>query len=64
MGEHYTSDTEEVLMYCPTCGRNTTHAVMAGHLAYCSEHGLPRYSKKQLAARARREAEQKQLELF
>ena len=64
MGEHYTSDTEEVLMYCPTCGRNTTHAVMAGRLAYCSEHGLPRYSKKQLADLARREREETNPRLF
>jgi len=37
MPEHYTSNTNAVLKYCPTCNRETMHRVYNKRLGTCME---------------------------
>lgn len=60
MSEHYTKATLETTAWCRHCNRLTQHAVSAGRIGHCLEHGAQQLTKKQITARERR----KQRELF
>lgn len=64
MAEHYTRGTESVLKFCKTCGRLTKHAVSDVRAGRCMEHQISGESKKQQAAREKREDEAKNPKLF
>ena len=59
MAEHYPRGTESTLKWCNRCSRITKHAVSDGRLGRCMEHEISGESKKQKAARERREQEQR-----
>lgn len=53
------------VQFCVECQRDTQHRIFgASGLGYCTEHGAPLFSQKQLADRARREREHQNPELF
>lgn len=54
--EHYPRGTESVLKWCNRCGRLTKHRVDDVRAGRCLEHDAPAESKKQRAARLKREA--------
>jgi hypothetical protein len=62
--EHYTTNTESITHWCPRCGRPTQHKVSGGRLAHCLEHEIKGESKKQKAAREKREQEAHNPKLF
>jgi hypothetical protein len=68
MAEHYTRGTESVTRWCNACGRPTQHAVSGGRVGRCMEHEAATetggYSKRELAARRKRDREQAQPALF
>jgi hypothetical protein len=64
VAEHYTSNTIECTAWCEHCRRNTRHAVSANRRGRCLEHDAPKYSKKQLARRAKLAKQGQQPSLF
>ena len=64
MAEHYTRGTESVLKWCNPCARLTKHQVSDGRAGRCMEHEVAGESKKQKAAREKREREAKSPKLF
>lgn len=65
MTEHFTRNTlDGVLKNCNTCGRLTKHHVSDGKIGSCMEHNAPQESKRQIAARKKRERKEKQGSLF
>lgn len=64
MSEHYTRSTESCLHWCNQCARITVHTVSGGRRGRCTEHDAPKESQRQIAARQRREREQRQPGLF
>lgn len=61
---HYTSNCTGDTVYCNTCGRKTLHSVSSGRLGRCTEHEVPRYSKKQIEQQKKRAAEKINPSLF
>jgi hypothetical protein len=55
MAEHYTKNTLECTAWCGKCQRDTQHRVDGGRRGPCLEHGSGGPSKKQLAAKEKRE---------
>lgn len=64
MSEHYTEATESILKWCNHCQRQTVHTVSGGRVGRCTEHDSPKFSKAQLAARARQAREAANPRLF
>lgn len=64
MAEHYMRGTESVTAWCNRCNRGTQHAVSDGRRGRCLEHQTEGESKKQRAAREKREREAKAPRLF
>jgi hypothetical protein len=62
--EHYPRGTESVTLWCNICGRPTQHRVDDVRAGRCMEHEAPAESKKQIAARQRREKEARNPRLF
>lgn len=63
MTEHYTAATESVFKFCAKCGKLTKHAVSSGRIGRCMEHEAAGESKKQTAARLKRERAAMQTDL-
>ena len=66
---HETKNTLGTLAWCNTCGRQTMHSVSGKIRGPCQEHeaqGVDRdgYSQKQIKAREKRAAEERNLKLF
>jgi hypothetical protein len=72
MAEHYPEGTLETTAWCGTCGRHTQHRVDfppagqkgGGRKGPCLEHEAQPETKKQTAARERREKEARNPRLF
>lgn len=65
MTEHYTRNTEHgVLKWCGKCSRLTKHFVFDGRIGRCMEHEAQAETKKQKAAREKREYEARNPGLF
>jgi len=64
MAEHYTRNTESILKWCDVCRRLTKHSVSSGRLGRCTEHEAPAETKRQKAAREKREREARQPSMF
>jgi len=64
MAEHYRRGTESVLKFCGKCGRLTKHSVTDVRVGRCMEHEISGESKKQKAAREKREKEAREPKLF
>lgn len=65
MSEHLTRNTlDGVLKFCPTCGQLAKHYVSDGRIGRCMEHNAQQETKRQKAARKKREREEKQGSLF
>lgn len=65
MAEHYTKNTEHgVLKHCNKCGTLTRHFCFSGRIGRCMEHKPQEETKKQKAARLKREREYQNPRLF
>lgn len=64
MTEHYTTNTESVTRWCNRCGKPTQYKVSGGRVGRCTEHESETLSKKQKAARQKREMEERNPKLF
>lgn len=53
--EHYPRGTISVTLWCNTCQRHTQHRVDDVRAGRCMEHEAPAESRKQIAARKKRE---------
>lgn len=62
--EHYTTNTESVTKWCNACNRPTQHSVSGGRVGRCMEHQASGESKKQKAAREKREKDARNPKLF
>lgn len=50
MPEHYTSNTNAVLKYCPTCNKKTMHRVYNKRLGTCMEDHVKEKPKQEQPA--------------
>lgn len=64
MSHHFTKNTESVTRWCDHCGRGTQHAVSAGHIGRCTEHGPQQFTKEQLRRLEEQERERQAPRLF
>jgi len=46
MTQHYTRNTTAILQYCPTCRKNTMHAVYDRRVGHCLENHVKTPDKK------------------
>ena len=66
---HETKNTLGTLAWCNTCGRQTMHSVSGKKRGHCAEHRVEGvdaegYSQKQVKAREKREAEEREPRLL
>ena len=64
MPHHFTLNTESVTQWCEHCMRQTRHAVSAGRIGRCTEHGPQQYTKEQLRRLDQQERERQAPRLF
>jgi hypothetical protein len=64
MAHHFTQGTESVTQWCEHCGKLTQHAVSAGRIGRCTEHGPQQYTKAQLRRLQTQERERQAPRMF